>query len=199
MTRTKIVRLVAAVGLVAGLAACGGDEEEDGGTAAAEEPTASEPAAETGSAEATGEAPATGEGITLAINPWTGSAVNANVARVVLEAELGTPVEFVEIDEFATWPGMEDGSIDAGLSSTTAWPSASRRSISSARPRRSFCSRRAFPMFAVSFVDGSRSFRATPRSGIERFFAPRSSVGKDAPVATPRMSLRLMWAYPMLF
>ena len=61
-----------------------------------------------------------GEGITLAINPWTGSAVNANVAKVVLESELGTPVEFVEIDEFATWPGMEDGSIDAVLE---VWPS----------------------------------------------------------------------------
>lgn len=120
MTRTKIVRLVAAVGLVAGLAACGSDEEESGGTAAAEEPTATETAEEPGSAEATGEAPATGEGITLAINPWTGSAVNAHVAKVVLEAELGTPVEFVEIDEFATWPGMEDGSIDAVLE---VWPS----------------------------------------------------------------------------
>ena len=38
----------------------------------------------------------------------------------MLEAELGTPVEFVEIDEFATWPGMEDGSIDAVLE---VWPS----------------------------------------------------------------------------
>ena len=46
----------------------------------------------------------------MAINPWTGSAVNANVAKVVLESQLGTPVSFVEIDEFATWPGMEDGS-----------------------------------------------------------------------------------------
>ena len=67
-----------------------------------------------------GEAPAGGEGITLAINPWTGSAVNAQVAKVVLESKLNTPTKFVEIDEFATWPGMEDGSIDAVLE---VWPS----------------------------------------------------------------------------
>ena len=34
---------------------------------------------------------AEGEGITLAVNPWTGSAVNANVAKVVLESKLNTP------------------------------------------------------------------------------------------------------------
>jgi glycine betaine/proline transport system substrate-binding protein len=120
MTRTKIVRLVAAVGLVAGLAACGSDDTEDGAGTAAETESATATAAEP-TASATGDAPAEGgAGITLAINPWTGSAVNAHVAKVVLESELGTPVEFVEIDEFATWPGMEDGSIDAVLE---VWPS----------------------------------------------------------------------------
>ncbi len=130
MTRTTIVRFVAALGLVAGLAACGDDEatpaagSADDSTAAddsaATEPAATEPAATDAPAES-GDAPAeAGEGITLAINPWTGSAVNAQVAKVVLESELGTPVEFVEIDEFATWPGMEDGSIDAVLE---VWPS----------------------------------------------------------------------------
>ena len=64
--------------------------------------------------------PAEGEGITLAVNPWTGSAVNAHVAKIVLESELGTPVELVEIDENATWPGMAAGDIDAVLE---VWPS----------------------------------------------------------------------------
>ena len=32
-----------------------------------------------------------GAGIKLAVNPWTGSAVNANVAKIVLESKLGTP------------------------------------------------------------------------------------------------------------
>jgi glycine betaine/proline transport system substrate-binding protein len=110
--------------LVLAVAACGDDDDDDAATAPAEEPSATEaPATEAPATEApaeTGEAPASGEGITLAINPWTGSAVNANVAKVVLESELGTPVDFVEIDEFATWPGMEDGSIDAVLE---VWPS----------------------------------------------------------------------------
>ena len=52
-----------------------------------------------------------GAAIKLAVNPWTGSAVNANVAKVVLESKLGTPVDLVDIDENATWPGL-DGRLD---------------------------------------------------------------------------------------
>jgi glycine betaine/proline transport system substrate-binding protein len=125
---SRVVAFGAVIALA--LAACGDDDDDDAATAPADEPSATEapvaastaPAATTAApADDTGAAPAaTGEGITLAINPWTGSAVNANVAKVVLESELGTPVEFVEIDEFATWPGMEDGSIDAVLE---VWPS----------------------------------------------------------------------------
>ncbi|MFM2072926.1 MAG: hypothetical protein RLZZ623_3190 [Actinomycetota bacterium] len=63
---------------------------------------------------------ATGAGIVLAVNPWTGSAVNANVAKVVLEANLGTSVKLLEIDENATWVGMDSGDIDAVLE---VWPS----------------------------------------------------------------------------
>lgn len=58
--------------------------------------------------------------VVIAVNPWTGSAVNANVAKVVLESKLGTPVELLDIDESASWPGMDDGSIDATLE---VWPS----------------------------------------------------------------------------
>jgi len=105
--------------LVLTMAACGDDDDDAAASSSANEPSATQaPATEAPSAS--GEAPAGGEGITLAINPWTGSAVNANVAKVVLESKLNTPVDFVEIDEFATWPGMEDGSIDAVLE---VWPS----------------------------------------------------------------------------
>ena len=116
-------RAAFAVVLATVAAGCGDDDEDP----AAEEPAATEsaelsateaPAATEGPAD-TGEAPAAGEGITLAVNPWTGSAVNANVAKVVLEG-MGTPVELVDIDEYATWTGMEDGSIDAVLE---VWPS----------------------------------------------------------------------------
>jgi glycine betaine/proline transport system substrate-binding protein len=99
------------------MAACGDDDDDAGGSSATEAPSATE-AAGTEAPAASGEAG--GAGITLAINPWTGSAVNAQVAKIVLESKLNTPVKFVEIDEFATWPGMEDGSIDAVLE---VWPS----------------------------------------------------------------------------
>jgi glycine betaine/proline transport system substrate-binding protein len=65
------------------------------------------------------EVPA-GVGIKLAVNPWTGSAVNANVAKIVLESKLGTPTELVNIDESPTWPGLDSGDLDAVLE---VWPS----------------------------------------------------------------------------
>ncbi len=72
-------------------------------------------------APATTTAGGSGTGaIVLAVNPWTGSAVNAYVAQAIIEANLGTAVEIVNIDENATWVGMDDGSIDAVLE---VWPS----------------------------------------------------------------------------
>ncbi len=65
-------------------------------------------------------APASGAGITLAVNPWTGSAVNANVAKVILESKLNTPTKLLDLDENATWPGLDKGDIDAVLE---VWPS----------------------------------------------------------------------------
>lgn len=104
-TRRSVKLLAAGIALTGLLAACGSDSDSSEATTA--------PAASSGGT------PAAGEGIVLAANPWTGSAVNANVAKVVLES-LGTPVEIIEIDENATWVGMDDGSIDAVLE---VWPS----------------------------------------------------------------------------
>ncbi|MFM7685406.1 MAG: glycine betaine ABC transporter substrate-binding protein, partial [Actinomycetota bacterium] len=83
--------LFAGVALASLLAACGDDSGSDGGAA-----------------------------ITLAANPWTGSAVNAYVAQAIIQAELGTTVNITDIDENATWLGLDDGSIDAVLE---VWPS----------------------------------------------------------------------------
>ena len=83
--------LFAGVALASLLAACGDDSGSDGGAA-----------------------------ITLAANPWTGSAVNAYVAQAIIQAELGTTVNITDIDENATWQGLDDGSIDAVLE---VWPS----------------------------------------------------------------------------
>ena len=116
----RAARWLAVGALLVGAAACGSDDSSDdsgsGDTTATE--GSSDAAAET-TAAAGGEA-ASGEGIVLAVNPWTGSAVNANVAKVVLESELGTPTELLDIDENATWPGLDAGDIDAVLE---VWPS----------------------------------------------------------------------------
>ncbi|MFN8022426.1 MAG: ABC transporter substrate-binding protein [Acidimicrobiales bacterium] len=116
-TRRSVKLVAAGLALAGLLAACGSDDDESSST---EAPSATTAAGDTGTTAASGgDTPATGEGITLAANPWTGSAVNANVAKVVLES-LGTPVEILDIDENATWVGLDDGSIDATLE---VWPS----------------------------------------------------------------------------
>jgi len=110
-TQRRTIRLLAASLAITGLlAACGSDDTEDADSGS----VTTEPAG-----DAAGETPSAGEGIVLAANPWTGSAVNAYVAKVVLES-LGTPVEVKDLDENSTWVGMDDGSIDAVLE---VWPS----------------------------------------------------------------------------
>ncbi len=57
--------------------------------------------------------------ITLAVNPWDGSAANAAVAKIVLEKQ-GMTVKTKDIDENAVWPALDSDSIDANLE---VWPS----------------------------------------------------------------------------
>jgi glycine betaine/proline transport system substrate-binding protein len=64
--------------------------------------------------------------ITLAVNPWDGSAANANVAKIVLEKQ-GMKVNLKDIDENAAWPALDSGSIDANLE---VWPSGHAKDIS---------------------------------------------------------------------
>lgn len=95
MKHTKALAALAACALV--FAACGSDSSSSGGSSGG-----------------------SGKPITLAVNPWTGSAVNAEVAKVVLESELGTPVTITALDEAPTWPAMDTGEVDAVLE---VWPS----------------------------------------------------------------------------
>ena len=95
--KRRIAAVLAGAVLATSLVACGDDEKK--------------------SSEGGG---LSGTAITLAVNPWTGSAVNAFVAKAVIEANLGAPVEIIDIDENATWIGLDDGSIDAVLE---VWPS----------------------------------------------------------------------------
>ncbi len=69
---------------------------------------------------------AVGAPITLAVNPWGGSAANANVAKLVLEANFNTKVTLTDIDENASWPGLADGSLDANLE---VWPSGHAKDV----------------------------------------------------------------------
>jgi glycine betaine/proline transport system substrate-binding protein len=67
-----------------------------------------------------GALPGEGTELNIAVNPWTGSAVNANIAKVLLEQQLGYTVNLVEIDEFAQFPALSSGDLDATLE---VWPS----------------------------------------------------------------------------
>jgi len=58
--------------------------------------------------------------MSIAVNPWTGSAVNANIAKILLEQQLGYTVNLVDIDEFAQFPALSTGELDATLE---VWPS----------------------------------------------------------------------------
>ncbi len=61
-----------------------------------------------------------GTTINIAVSPWVGSAANANVAKVLLEEKLGYTVELTEIDEYAQFPSLANGDLDATLE---VWPS----------------------------------------------------------------------------
>ena len=58
--------------------------------------------------------------IKLAENPWSASAANVNVAKILLEDKLGYKVEIVTIDENAQWAALATGDLSASLE---VWPS----------------------------------------------------------------------------
>ncbi len=96
------VAFVATLGLAA--AACGSDDDAGGSSSSG----------------------ASDEVITLAVNPWNGSAVNVAVAEQLIESEIGQTVETVEIDENATWPAINTGDISAALE---MWPSGHAQNV----------------------------------------------------------------------
>lgn len=58
--------------------------------------------------------------IKLAENNWTASRININVAKILLEEQMGYKVELVTIDENAQWPALASGDLSASLE---VWPS----------------------------------------------------------------------------
>jgi len=61
-----------------------------------------------------------GTTIKLAISPWEGSAANVAIAKVLLESKLGYSVKPTNIDEYAQFPALANGTLDATLE---VWPS----------------------------------------------------------------------------
>ncbi len=59
--------------------------------------------------------------INIIVNPWTASRLNAEVAKNILENEMGYPVEITEVNENdAMFTGLADGTLDVVLE---IWPS----------------------------------------------------------------------------
>ena len=87
----KLAAVVAVLGLLAG--ACSGSSDDG-----AEEITT----------------------IKLIANPWSGSAANIEVAKQLLENELGYTVEVTDLDENAQWSAINTGELHASLE---VWPS----------------------------------------------------------------------------
>lgn len=98
--------IIALVALALGLAACGGGDEGtvDGGTQGTTAgPDPDKPT------------------ITLVVNAWTASALNVEIAKQLIESNLGYPVTITAVDENdAMFTGLADGTLDAVLE---LWPS----------------------------------------------------------------------------
>ena len=60
------------------------------------------------------------EKLVIAVNPWVGAEANANVAKAVMEQQMGCNVELKQYNEKAQFPAMADGDVDATLE---VWPS----------------------------------------------------------------------------
>ena len=58
--------------------------------------------------------------VKLVVNPWNGSALNVEVAKQLLENELGYTVETIDLDENVQWSAINTGDQHASLE---VWPS----------------------------------------------------------------------------
>lgn len=118
--KKRLALVVAALAVVG--AACGSDDDEPAATADTGDETA-EPTGggDTGGDTGGGGVDSSKPAIKLIVNPWSASRLNVEVAKHIIENELGNPVEIVEVDENdAMFTGMADGSLDAVLE---IWPS----------------------------------------------------------------------------
>ena len=72
-------------------------------------------------ASGSGEVPDnSGTTINFSVSPWQGSAANVAIAQKLLEDKLGYTVDTTDIDEYAQFPALSNGDLDATLE---VWPS----------------------------------------------------------------------------
>lgn len=64
--------------------------------------------------------------IILVENPWTASSLNVNVAKLILENELGYEVEIILLDESVQWAVIGAGDAHASLE---VWPSGHQKNV----------------------------------------------------------------------
>jgi glycine betaine/proline transport system substrate-binding protein len=116
MRSKRRLRFVLGAGLALSLiaASCGSDNGGSSGTTSGGGSSA-------GTAAASGGGGGGNEEVRLAVNPWTGSAVNANVAKAIIEKESLGKVDLVDIDENAMWPAISKGDTLDGV--LEVWPS----------------------------------------------------------------------------
>ncbi len=113
MNKRLLTAPIVALSLIA--AACGSDDPGD--SSPATEPPSEADGTAAPAAEPDGDKPT----IEIVVNPWTASALNAEVASQLIESELGYPTEIVNIDENeAMFTGLADGTADVVLE---IWPS----------------------------------------------------------------------------
>lgn len=121
VARRSLVALLSALALL--LAACGATPAAQQPTAVVSEGGSSAPTeAAAAPTEAAAESAPDRSDVTikLAENPWTGSSINVNVAKILLEEKLGYSVEIVTIDENAQWAALAGNDLSASLE---VWPS----------------------------------------------------------------------------
>ena len=111
---TLLVLLLAAMLL----ASCGSGGDEP----ATESDTAADTTSEETVEEATDETAVSDDKMTVILveNAWSASELNVTVAKLLLENELGYPVEIISLDENAQWPALAAGDAHASLE---VWPS----------------------------------------------------------------------------
>ncbi len=124
MRRSRSLLVGLAVVSLLGVSACSSnkvattDAPADAGAAPAESgsPADTAAAATEAAAVASGDKPT----IKLVENAWTASAVNVEIAKQLIEKNLGNKVEVVKIDENLQFAGLAAGDLDATLE---IWPS----------------------------------------------------------------------------